>query len=100
MAIADQVGRDSKASGLSAVVSAARCGHAMQTHQRYGGMKSDGDTTLSVTPEPTLSLIRRVRSGDALAREQLLRRFLPLLQRWAHGRLPRQLRDLNETDDL
>ena len=36
---------------------------------------------------------------DSIA-DALLRRFLPLLQRWAHGRLPRQMRDLNETDDL
>lgn len=50
--------------------------------------------------EPTVDLIRRIRSGDGIAREQLLRRFLPLLRRWAHGRLPRQIRDLNDTDDL
>lgn len=51
-------------------------------------------------PEPTVDVIRRVQSGDAGAREQLLARFLPLLRRWAHGRLPRQIRDLNDTDDL
>jgi len=50
--------------------------------------------------EPTVDLIRRIQAGDADAREQLLKRFLPLLRRWAHGRLPRQLRDLNDTDDL
>jgi RNA polymerase sigma-70 factor (ECF subfamily) len=50
--------------------------------------------------EPTVELIRRVRAGDGDARERLLRRFLPLLRRWAHGRLPAQMRDLNETDDL
>src|ERR1700750_2522758 len=50
--------------------------------------------------EPTVDVIRRVQSGDAAAREQLLARFLPLLRRWAHGRLPRQIRDLNDTDDL
>jgi len=50
--------------------------------------------------EPTIDLIRRVRSGDAAARNELLKRFLPPLRRWAHGRLPRQIRDLNDTDDL
>jgi RNA polymerase sigma-70 factor (ECF subfamily) len=50
--------------------------------------------------EPTVDVIRRIQSGDAGAREQLLSRFLPLLRRWAHGRLPRQIRDLNDTDDL
>jgi RNA polymerase sigma-70 factor (ECF subfamily) len=29
-----------------------------------------------------------------------VRRFLPLLRQWAHGRLPRAARDLHETDDL
>ena len=43
-----------------------------------------------VTIEPTVDVIRRIKSGDAGARDQLLRRFLPLLRRWAHGRLPRQ----------
>ena len=50
--------------------------------------------------EPTVDVIRRIQSGDTGAREQLLARFLPLLRRWAHGRLPRQIRDLNDTDDL
>ncbi|MEO7326785.1 MAG: sigma-70 family RNA polymerase sigma factor [Dokdonella sp.] len=61
---------------------------------------SEGDRTDEATAEPTMTLIRRIRTGDAGAREQLVRRFLPLLRRWAHGRLPQQMRDLNETDDL
>ena len=63
-------------------------------------MNADESTSGSAVVEPTISLIRRIRAGEAGAREMLLRRFLPLLQRWAHGRLPRQMRDLNETDDL
>ncbi|HZP66474.1 MAG TPA: sigma-70 family RNA polymerase sigma factor [Rudaea sp.] len=62
-------------------------------------MVESGDNGAAVA-EPTINLIRRIREGDAGARDQLLRRFLPLLKRWAHGRLPRQMRDLNETDDL
>lgn len=58
---------------------------------------SKGDTR---EIEPTVDVIRRIKSGDVDAREELLRRFLPLLRRWAHGRLPRQIRDLNDTDDL
>lgn len=50
--------------------------------------------------EPTEVLIRRVRAGEANARDALVRRFLPLLRQWAHGRLPRAARDLHETDDL
>lgn len=62
---------------------------------RAGDDSDDGEVV-----ESTITLIRRIQGGDAQAREVLLRRFLPLLQRWAHGRLPRQMRDLNETDDL
>lgn len=50
--------------------------------------------------EPTEVLIRRVRSGENIARDALMRRFLPLLRQWAHGRLPRAARDLHETEDL
>jgi len=41
-----------------------------------------------------------IRGGDARARERLLGRYLPALQRWAHGRLPPGARDLEVTDDL
>lgn len=63
-------------------------------------MDNSGPTSGSEVYEPTVVLIRRIRAGDAVAREDLVRRFLPILRRWAHGRLPAQLRDLNETDDL
>jgi len=53
-----------------------------------------------VVAEPTEALISRVRRGDAGAGDDLVRRFLPLLRQWAHGRLPRSARDLHETDDL
>jgi RNA polymerase sigma-70 factor (ECF subfamily) len=51
-------------------------------------------------PEPTVALIRRIRDGDGGAREVLLKRYLPVLRRWAHGRLPASARDLSDTDDL
>ena len=51
-------------------------------------------------PEPTVALIRRIRDGDGGARDVLLRRYLPVLRRWAHGRLPASARDLSDTDDL
>jgi len=64
-------------------------------------MKQNSDHDGGVaTVESTVALIRRIRAGEAGARERLLRRFLPLLQRWAHGRLPRHVRDMQETDDL
>lgn len=54
-------------------------------------------------PEPlenTASLLVRVRRGDGAARERLFARYLPVLRRWAHHRLPRSARDLRDTDDL
>jgi RNA polymerase sigma-70 factor, ECF subfamily len=50
--------------------------------------------------ESTASLLEKLRGGDQGAREQLLSRYLPLLSRWAHGRLPPYARDLLETDDV
>ena len=41
-----------------------------------------------------------VREGDDEAREQLVARYLPIIRRWARGRLPARARDLAETDDL
>lgn len=41
-----------------------------------------------------------MRGGDGAARERLLARFLPVLRRWASGRLPGHARGLADTDDL
>jgi len=50
--------------------------------------------------ESTFLLIEQIRAGDRSALDRLLRRFLPLLTRWASGRLPRGVRDLSDTEDL
>ncbi len=50
--------------------------------------------------ESTASLLERVRSGAPEARDRLVRRYLPALQRWARGRMPTYARDLADTDDL
>lgn len=50
--------------------------------------------------ESTASLLARVRQGDSDAREKLCGQYLPILSRWAHGRLPPYARDLAETSDL
>jgi RNA polymerase sigma-70 factor (ECF subfamily) len=41
-----------------------------------------------------------MQEGDALARNELVRRYWPRLERWARGRLPARARDLYETGDL
>lgn len=48
----------------------------------------------------TATLLARGRAGDAAALDLLFRREVPLLRRWAHGRLPRWTRDLGDTSDL
>ena len=53
-----------------------------------------------IANEPTEQLLRRIRGGDSNARQALYERSLPLLRRWAHGRLPRHARDIADTDDL
>ncbi len=50
--------------------------------------------------ESTATLLSRVRSGDSAAREHLVAIYLPLLRRWARGRLPQHARDLSDTNDL
>ncbi len=48
----------------------------------------------------TVVLLERVRTGDAAAREALFERYLPVLRRWSHGRLPAYARGMADTDDL
>jgi RNA polymerase sigma-70 factor (ECF subfamily) len=49
---------------------------------------------------PSLVLLTRMQQGDAAARDELVRRYWPRLQRWARGRLPDGARDLHDTADL
>lgn len=48
----------------------------------------------------TMDLLDRARDGDNRAIEELCRRYLPRLQRWARGRLPRGAREVMDTHDL
>jgi RNA polymerase sigma factor (sigma-70 family) len=50
--------------------------------------------------DATVSLLERVRAGDRDALNLLLERYLPLLERWATGRLPTWARSLADTGDL
>lgn len=45
-------------------------------------------------------LLRRWQSGEPAARETLIARYLPILRRLAHNRLPARARDLAGTEDL
>ncbi len=50
--------------------------------------------------QSTAVLLGLIKSGDKSAREELFRRSLPMLRRFAHGRLPHYRRDTAETEDL
>ncbi len=64
---------------------------------------SEGSTPSGAGPggaHTTEVLLQRIRDGDDAAREALLRRVLPLFERWARGRLPDHARGAVETADL
>jgi RNA polymerase sigma factor (sigma-70 family) len=50
--------------------------------------------------EDSLALLERMRQGDRAALDLLLHRYVPLLRRWARGRLPGWARDMADTEDL
>ena len=66
-------------------------------HDRDGGPLPATDET-SVTS--SFDLVLRANSGDRPALDALLARYLPRLQRWAHGRLPPAARGALQTHDL
>jgi RNA polymerase sigma-70 factor (ECF subfamily) len=45
-------------------------------------------------------LLERARAGDTVAIDLLFARCLPILKRWARGRLPAWARDLADTEDV
>lgn len=49
---------------------------------------------------PSVELVRRAQAGDRRALDRLFQRYIPILRRWATGRLPRWARDLVDTDDM
>lgn len=60
------------------------------------------DAIAAATPpvHTTQLLLSRIHDGDSAARDELVRRVLPLFQRWAHGRLPASARGAADTADL
>src|ERR1700752_1652573 len=56
--------------------------------------------TAPLPSEATIELLELTRRGDQDALDRLLRRCIPALRRWAHGRLPGATRGMNETTDI
>ena len=61
---------------------------------------SDANSQPASNLSSTSILLDRVRQGDDGAAELLVARYLPVLERWAHGRLPAEARGLVDTHDL
>jgi RNA polymerase sigma-70 factor (ECF subfamily) len=61
-----------------------------------------GESDPQATPaaDDTMTLLARARSGDRLALNVLFERQLPVLRRWAAGRLPRWARQGVDTSDV
>lgn len=61
-----------------------------------------GDSALSLALQSlsTETLLQRWQGGEPAAREAILARYLPVLRRLAHNRLPAWARDLSGTEDL
>src|SRR5690349_24653258 len=62
--------------------------------------KSPATGEKGLAESSTAGLLAMARTGDDGARDQLAARYLPVLRRWAHGRLPARARGLVDTDDL
>jgi len=50
--------------------------------------------------DPTAELVIRAKGGDRSAENEIVRRNLPRLKRFAHGRLPSGARTRGDTEDL
>jgi RNA polymerase sigma factor (sigma-70 family) len=64
------------------------------------GVKPAATATPSSTAASSFDLVQRANAGDQDALEALCARYLPRLQRWAHGRVPPAARGALQTHDL
>lgn len=64
------------------------------------GNSGDQSEQLPLDEMPSVELIRLANGGDRRALDHLFARYLPILRRWASGRLPGWARDLVDTDDV
>src|SRR6185503_15975466 len=61
---------------------------------------ADADGAPTDDVDATADLLARARVGDDEALDRLFERHIPLLKRWASGRLPRWARQVADTSDL
>ena len=93
--------RGSKAHGAGRTPLAGRGSERSSPMGRPESPSPDGGEPESIQPGVTTAiLVERARSGDSSAIDALFKRHRDSLSQWAHGRLPRDMRDLKDTDDL
>lgn len=63
-------------------------------------LDQDPDRAPGSSLQQTHELLQLAKDGDGRARDLLLARYLPRLQRWASGRLPTWARSLVDTSDV
>jgi len=71
--------------------------------RRCADMATDPPSDPSSEPlsaEATVELLQKAKRGDESALDRLLERCIPVLRRWAHGRMPASSRGMLETADL
>ncbi len=64
------------------------------------GVKPAATAAPSSTAASSFDLVQRANAGDQDALDTLCARYLPRLQRWAHGRVPPAARGALQTHDL
>jgi RNA polymerase sigma factor (sigma-70 family) len=73
-------------------------------HRTLERLRHVSDVLMGDSPpdadDATVDLLERARAGDEAALNTLFERHLPMLRRWASGRLPRWARDIADTPDL
>ena len=65
-----------------------------------GALVDSSSADTEIPTDDTRQLLERAKDGDRDALDILFTRHIPVLRRWASGRLPRWARDLADTHDL
>lgn len=76
-----------------------RAGSIMADHPASGA-RAPRTNGVSASAAASVDLLARARTGDEDALNALCARYLPRLQKWAHGRLPAWARGALDTHDL
>jgi RNA polymerase sigma factor (sigma-70 family) len=92
----DASGEAHQARQLHVTTRRTRAGQEGQLMGKLLGPAEEPDEARHTTAE----LIVKVRDGDRAAENEIVRRNLPELRRFAHGRLPHSARERGDTDDL